>query len=59
MYHNNNVATPVKVDLRLQKETNEEPVDPTLYRKIVGSLRYSCSTRPDLNFGVSLISKFM
>ena len=58
MHHNNNVATPVKVGLRLLKKTNEEPVDPTLYRKIVGSLRYSCSTKPNLNFGVSLISKF-
>ena len=43
----------------LEKETDEEPVDPTHYRKIVGCLTYLYNTRPDLNFSVGLINRFM
>jgi len=34
-------------------------VDSTSFRKIVGSLRYLCNSRPDIFYSVSVISKFM
>ncbi|RDX81581.1 DEAD-box ATP-dependent RNA helicase 39, partial [Mucuna pruriens] len=44
---------------KYERETDEELVGPTHYRKIFGCLRYLCNTRPDLSFGVGLISRFM
>ncbi|RDX81141.1 hypothetical protein CR513_38214, partial [Mucuna pruriens] len=49
---------PAQAGLTLEKET-DDLVDPTHYRKIVGCLRNLCNTRPNLNFSVGLICKFM
>ncbi|RDX97880.1 Copia protein, partial [Mucuna pruriens] len=43
----------------LKKETVEEQVDPTHYRRIVGCMRYLCNTRPYLNFSMGLVNRFM
>ncbi|RDY06329.1 putative mitochondrial protein, partial [Mucuna pruriens] len=59
MQQSNPVGTPTKVRIFLEKETHEELIDPTHYKKIVGSLRYLCNPRPDLSFNVWLISRFM
>jgi hypothetical protein len=45
--------------LKLNKDSLEPPVDVTLYRSIVGSLRYLLHTRPDLAFAVGMVSRFM
>jgi hypothetical protein len=45
--------------LKLSKESKNPPVDVTLYRSIVGSLRYLVHTRPDLPFAVGYVSRFM
>jgi hypothetical protein len=34
-------------------------VDMTLYRSIVGSLRYLVNTRPDLSYVVGYVSRFL
>ncbi|RDY13773.1 Copia protein, partial [Mucuna pruriens] len=57
MQQSNPVGTLVEVGLCLKKETNEEQVDPTHYRRIVRCLRYLCNTRSDLNFSVRLVSR--
>ncbi|KAL0679065.1 hypothetical protein Bca4012_007046 [Brassica carinata] len=36
-----------------------ERVDETFYKQIIGSLMYITNTRPDLQFSVSLLSRFM
>ncbi|RDY09361.1 GDSL esterase/lipase, partial [Mucuna pruriens] len=59
MQQSNLAGTLAKVGLVLEKETDKELVDPTYYRKIVECLRYLCNTRPDLNFSVGLINRFM
>jgi len=59
MHKSNPAITPAEVGLRLEKEPEEAMVDPTEFRKIVGSLRYICCTRPDLCFSVRLISRYM
>eukprot|EP00253_Pinus_taeda_P018080 PITA_18080 len=51
--------TPTVMGLKLSKEDSSKDFDPTLYKSIVGSLMYLTTTRPDIMFVVSLISRFM
>ncbi|KAH9291602.1 hypothetical protein KI387_043209 [Taxus chinensis] len=53
------VATPVALGEKLTKEDASSKVDATLYRSLVGSLMYLTTTRPDIMYVVSLISRFM
>ena len=41
-------VTPLETGSKLKKETNDEFVSSTLYKQIIGSLRYLCITRPDI-----------
>lgn len=63
MFDCNPVETPVETGLVLTNDEaidkSVEPVDKTLYRQMVGSLRYICNTRPDLAYGVGLVSRYM
>eukprot|EP00253_Pinus_taeda_P020597 PITA_20597 len=51
--------TPTVMGLKLSKEDSSKDFDPTFYKSIVGSLMYLTTTRPDIMFVVSLISRFM
>ena len=53
------IRTPVIERLELKKEGTGELVNPTYFKSIVGSLRYLASTRPDITYGVGIISRFM
>ncbi|WVZ61751.1 LOW QUALITY PROTEIN: hypothetical protein U9M48_011574 [Paspalum notatum var. saurae] len=56
----NSCATPMEVRLKLSKASTSPLVDdPTMYRSIIGSLRYLLHTRPDLSFSVRYLSRFM
>ncbi|XP_047163693.1 uncharacterized mitochondrial protein AtMg00810-like [Vigna umbellata] len=55
----NSATTPAEVGIKLEKDPEEEAVDPTEYRRMVGSLRYLCNTRPDISYSVGLVSRFM
>jgi hypothetical protein len=59
MEHYNDAITPSKARLQLSKSEEEQDVDPTQYRRLVGSLRYLCNTRPDLVFSFGIASRFM
>jgi hypothetical protein len=52
-------ATPMEERLRLSRDSTVEKVDATLYRRIVGSLRYLIHTRPDLTYAVGYVSRFL
>ena len=54
-------TTPVLVmpNLKLIEELDEKPVDATLFKQIIGSLRFLCNSRPDISYGVGLLSRFM
>jgi hypothetical protein len=50
---------PVEYGTRLTKEGEGDLVNPTYYKSIVGCLRYLTCTRPDILFGVGLVSRYM
>ena len=51
--------TPVITGLKLSKDYEGSTVDPTLFKRLIGSLMYLIATRLDIMYGVSLISRFM
>lgn len=53
------VGTPVEVGIKLTKLDDGEKVDSTLFKSLIGSLRYLTCTRPDILFGVGLVSRYM
>ena len=53
------ISTPVKEELKLKKDSDEKIIDSTYYKSLIGSLRYLTATRPDIVFGVGLLSRFM
>lgn len=44
---------------KLPQYDSSSPVDPTLYRTLIGSLIWLLNTRMDLSFPVGLLSSFM
>jgi hypothetical protein len=52
-------TTPLEVGLKLYGHDESKSVDITLYRQLVGSLIYLTTTRPDISFAVSIVSRFM
>jgi Reverse transcriptase (RNA-dependent DNA polymerase) len=55
----NPVNTPVESEMKLSRYDEGKAVDATLYRSLVGSLRYLTCTRPDIAYGVGLVSRYM
>ena len=50
---------PIEERLKLTKANTTAKVDATLYRSIIGGLRYLVHTRPDIAFVVGYVSRFM
>ena len=59
MSNHNPVNTLVAIEMKLSKEENEGFVDSTLFKSLVGSLRYLTVTRSDIIYGVKLVSHYM
>jgi hypothetical protein len=55
----NSTQTPMEERLKLSRDSEAEEEEATLYRKLIGSLRYLVHTRPDLIFIVGYLSRFM
>ena len=55
------VSTPMVANLKKLRDSysGSDLVDPTMYRQLVGSLMYLTHTRPDMQFTVSALSRFM
>jgi hypothetical protein len=53
------VDTPLEVNVKYSKNDGEPITDPTLYRRVVGSLVYLTVTRPDIAHAVQLVSQFV
>jgi negative regulator of replication initiation len=59
MMNCNPSSSPAETNVKLVMNEEEEIVDPTLFKKIVGSLRYLCNSRPNIAYAVGIISRFM
>ncbi|XP_059076754.1 secreted RxLR effector protein 161-like [Cryptomeria japonica] len=55
----NPAPTPIALGLKLSNDDQISRVDATLFKRLVGNLMYLTVTRPDIMYGVSLISRFM
>nr|GEU33305.1 hypothetical protein [Tanacetum cinerariifolium] len=55
----NSTKSPMEHKLKLLKDDQGEPVNPTEYRSLVGGLRYLTHTRPDISLAVGIVSRFM
>ena len=53
------IATPMETGLRLSLHDAGNAFDVVLYQQVVGCLIYVCITRPDVQFAVSQMSRFM
>ncbi|RVW64797.1 Retrovirus-related Pol polyprotein from transposon TNT 1-94 [Vitis vinifera] len=59
MDKSNSVHNPIVPGFKLMKDEGGVKVDKTYYKQVVGSLMYLTTTRPDMMFVVSLISRYM
>ncbi|KAL0545154.1 hypothetical protein IC582_020300 [Cucumis melo] len=59
MMNSKPVATPIETGTKLSKHEEGDDVDPSYFKRLVGSLRYLTCTRPDILFSVGLVSRFM
>ena len=59
MLNSNLVSTPVECGVKLSKHDDEEKVNPTFFKSMVGSLRYLTCIRPDILFGTVLVNRYM
>lgn len=59
MFGCNAAATPMEANTRLETSEEEEVVDNTIFKQIVGSLRYLCHSRPDICHSMGIVSRFM
>lgn len=59
MENRNSVSNPIVPGSKIDMDDGGERVDETFYKQIIGSLMYITNTRPDLQFSVSLLSRFM
>lgn len=54
-----NVVIPLAANEKFRKYDGKMKANSSLYRSLIGSLLYLTSTRPDIMFAASLLSKFM
>ncbi|XP_039685124.1 secreted RxLR effector protein 161-like [Medicago truncatula] len=59
MLNCNSAETPAEARLNLVRDGDEEEVNSTEFRQMVGALRYLCNTRPNIAFCVGVISRVM
>ena len=53
------VVIPLAANEKFRKDDGENKVNSSLYWSFIGSLLYLTSTRPDIMFAASLLSRFM
>jgi hypothetical protein len=50
--------TPMSTSVKISTSLTGKPVDPTLYRSMIGSLLYLIASRPDIAFNVGVCARF-
>ena len=51
------VDTPAEIYMKLSKKGQDAKVNLTYFKSLIGSLRYLIATRPDILYGVGLVSR--
>ncbi len=59
MVHYNSTKVPMAKGTRLIANMNEQKVDATTYRKMVGKLIYLVKTKPYFSFSMLVVSQFL
>ena len=59
MDDSNSVCMPMECRVKLSKGEERESVDLTLFKSLVGSLRYLTCTRPDIMHAIGVVSRYM
>lgn len=59
MRNYNLVNTLVECGVNMSQYDNSDKVNPTLFRNLVGDLRYLTYTKPYICFGIKLISHYL
>ena len=59
MESSSTIRTPIAEQLEMKNEDIRELVNPTYFKGIVGGLHYLTSTRPNIVYGMRIISQFM
>jgi hypothetical protein len=59
MVNCNPANTPMETGSSLSSDDEGKAVNATLYKQMVGSLRYACNSRPDVCHSVGIVSRFM
>jgi hypothetical protein len=55
----NSVSNPSDTNSKLEECSDEGVVDSTMFKQMIGSLRYLCNSMPDICFAVGVISRLM
>eukprot|EP00253_Pinus_taeda_P020165 PITA_20165 len=55
----NSLSTPMEQNLKLTSIEGKEFEDATKYKRLVGSINYIATTRPDISFDVGILFSFM
>ena len=55
----NSTHVPMDMNLRLSRSVEEQGVDEKKYRRSIGCLQYLIHTRPDLSYGIGVLSRYM
>jgi hypothetical protein len=50
--------TPMTIDIIKVRDSNSDPVDPSLYRQLIGLLMYLVNNRLDIFFSINTLSQF-
>ena len=54
----NGVATPMQTKCHLELNPHGKDVDQKVYRSMIGSLHYLCSSRPDIVLSVGVCARY-
>ncbi|XP_050878057.1 uncharacterized mitochondrial protein AtMg00810-like [Lathyrus oleraceus] len=51
--------TPAEINHNLDSDDEDDDVNATIFKHLVGSLRYLCNTIPDMCYAIEMVSRFM
>jgi hypothetical protein len=55
----NSSVTPADTRVKIEEDLSGDEVDSTMFRQLIGSLRYLCQTRPNISYALGYVSRFM